>query len=318
MCRETSGWLKLSLIFMNNPLRIEYSETLAYLLLVLATLFWAGNFVVGRAVHTAIPPVTLAWWRWLLALLIMLPFVARPLWQARSLLRQHWLSLSLMSLLGVTAFNTLVYVGLQTLPASNGLLLLSTGPVFILALSWWWHGERLRPLQLLGMLISLSGIWVLVSHGKLLAVFSYLQGGSGNLWVLAAVISWSLYSVMLKKRPAALSGTVFFGLTVLLGWLFLTPFFLYELLVLEVSLPMNGNSLATLVYLAVFASIAAFIFWNRGVAQLGANRAGYFIHLIPVGGILLASIFLGERLEGFHWLGMLLIFAGIGLTTLKR
>ncbi|WP_114416744.1 DMT family transporter [Marinospirillum perlucidum] len=290
-------------------------EGLAYLLLILTTLFWGGNFVVGRAVHADIPPLALAWWRWLVALVVILPFVVKPLWQARSVIRQHWPLLALMSLLGVTGFNTLVYLGLQTLPASNAILLLSACPLFILAFSWLLFREKVNLLQTLGMLTSLLGIWVLVSRGDLLDLFNQLGEGGGNLWILSAVICWALYSALLRRRPAGLPGMAFFGLTVILGWLFLTPFYLYEHWVLERSLTLNTTSLLSIGYVALFASIAAFLFWNKGVEVLTPNRAGYFIHLIPVWGILLASIFLQERLEGFHWTGMAFIFSGIWLAT---
>ncbi len=292
------------------------SDKVAYLLLTLTTLFWGGNFVVGRAVHESIPPISLAWWRWLVAALIILPLVIKPLWQSRHILRENWLKLGVMSLLGVTGFNTLVYLGLQTLPASNGILLLSAGPVFILMISWWFLGDRVRPIQILGMVLSLAGILVLVSKGAPWHFWSQLGSGSGNLWILTAVVTWAIYSVMLKKRPAGLSGLAFFGLTTLVGWLLLTPFFLFEWLYLGHTTPVNSHSLLSIGYVALFASVAAFLFWNRGVEILGPNRAGYFIHLIPVWGILLASVFLGERLYLFHWIGMLLIFIGIWMATL--
>jgi drug/metabolite transporter (DMT)-like permease len=301
--------------FMPVHTTVKRLEWLAYLLLILTTLFWGGNFVVGRAVHAEIPPIALAWWRWLLALVIILPFTLRPLWQARSLIRQHWKSLTVMSLLGVTGFNTLVYLGLQTLPASNAILLLSACPVFIPAFSWWFFAERVNRLQVTGMLVSLAGIWVLVSKGAPLALFSQLGSGNGNLWVLAAVISWAIYSVMLRLRPSGLGGLAFFGLTSLIGLLLLTPFYLFEMLMLDKHLTFNTTSLLSISYVAVFASVAAFLFWNKGVEILTASRAGYFIHLIPVWGLLLASLFLAERLQLFHWLGMAFIFCGIWLAT---
>lgn len=296
--------------------RNQKLEWLAYLLLVLTTLFWGGNFVVGRAVHAEIPPLALAWWRWLVALVLILPFILRPLWQARHLIATHWSLLALMSLLGVTGFNTLVYLGLQSLPASNAILLLSACPVFILWLSWLLFGEKINPLQVTGLVVSLLGIVLLVSKGQPLQLVSHLAAGTGNLWILSAVICWALYSALLRKRPAGLPGLAFFGLTVILGWLFLTPFYLYELLVLERSLALNTTSVLSIGYVALFASVAAFLFWNQGVAILTPNRAGYFIHLIPVWGLILASVFLGERLEGFHWLGIAFIFTGIWLATL--
>lgn len=303
---------------MLNQTNPKKTEGLAYLLLILTTLFWGGNFVVARAVHAEIPPLALAWWRWLLAMSIILPFTANQLWQARQVIAQHWLKLTVMALFGVAGFNTLVYLGLQTLPASNGILLLSACPLFILLFSWWFFGDSINTRQVLGLLVSLVGICVLVSKGTPSQMLNLLSSGKGNLWVLAAVFSWAIYSVMLRTRPPELSGLAFFSLTVILGWLQLTPFYLYELFIQERSLVFNSTSLLSIGYVGLFASIGAFLFWNKGVEILTASRAGYFIHLIPVWGLILASIFLAERLEGFHWLGMAFIFSGIWLATFVK
>ncbi|NLW06248.1 MAG: DMT family transporter [Pseudomonadaceae bacterium] len=300
---------------MLSQANLKKTEVFAYLLLILTTLFWGGNFVVARAVHAEIPPLALAWWRWLLALIIILPFAGQQLWQAWPIIKAQWIKLTLMALFGVTGFNTLVYMGLQTLPASNGILLLSACPLFILVFSWWFFGDPINSKQITGLVISLAGISVLVSKGEPSQLFHLLGGGKGNLWVLAAVLSWAIYSVMLRLRPAGLSGLTFFTLTVILGWLQLTPFYLYELLIQERSFVFNSTSLLSIGYIGLFASIGAFLFWNRGVEILTASRAGYFIHLIPVWGLILASVFLSEQLETFHWVGMLLIFSGIILAT---
>ena len=303
---------------MLNPMSHKKTEWLAYFLLILTTLFWGGNFVVARAVHAEIPPLGLAWWRWLLAMLIILPFTGKQLWQARAIIKAHWIKLSIMALFGVTGFNTLVYIGLQTLPASNGILLLSACPLFILFLSWYFYKEAINFKQIMGLVISLMGIGILVSKGQPSQLLSQLGSGNGNLWVLAAVLNWAIYSTLLPSRPADLSGLAFFALTVIFGWLQLTPFYLYELLVQERSLSFNLTSLLSIGYVGLFASIGAFLFWNRGVEILTASRAGYFIHLIPVWGLILASVFLAEQLEGFHWVGMLLIFSGIILATFLK
>lgn len=300
---------------MFNQASLKKAEWLAYFLLILTTLFWGANFIVARAVHTEIPPLALAWWRWLLAMLIILPFAGQQLWQARSIIKAHWFKLSLMALFGVTGFNTLVYIGLQTLPASNGILLLSACPLFILVFSWWFYGDAISVKQIIGLVVSLAGIGVLISQGHPSQLLNQLGSGNGNLWVLAAVFNWAIYSVMLRSRPTDLSGLAFFALTVIFGWLQLTPFYLYELLVQERNFSFNLTSLLSIGYVGLFASIGAFLFWNRGVEILTASRAGYFIHLIPVWGLILASIFLGEQLKGFHWIGMLLIFSGIVLAT---
>jgi drug/metabolite transporter (DMT)-like permease len=290
----------------------------AYLLLILSTLFWGGNFVLGRAVSSDIPPVALAWWRWSLALLIILPLAWSGIWRLRRVLVDHWRYLLLVSLLGVTIFNTFVYIGLQSLPASNASIMLSSMPVLILALAWLLDGGVLVARQLAGTLISILGVGIVVSEGNPGLLVSNLATGSGNVWVLLAVFSWALYSVLLKKRPAEIGGLVFFAWTALLGWLMLTPFFIYEHMVQGRILIWNQDAVLSIVYFAVFASVMAFLFWNRGVQVLGPSRAGHFIHMIPVWGIILAAVFLGERLVGFHWAGIVTIFSGVILATLGR
>lgn len=294
------------------------SEHLAFLLLGLTTLFWGGNFVVGKAVSADIPPIALAWWRWVFALIVMLPFTLSLLWSIRDTIKQHWKYLLLVSILGVTNFNTFVYLGLQTSTATDAVLLLSATPVIIMLFSKVLFNVPISLQQLFGILISLFGVLIIISGGVPSKLGTVLQGAASSLWILAAVTSWSLYSVLLRKRSADMSGQAFFTITVVIGWLMITPFYLYEHWVLDAHMPWTMNSVLSIVYVGLFASVFAFLFWNRGVEILGANRAGNFIHLIPVWALLLASITLGERMYWFHWLGILFIFTGIGLASFKR
>ncbi|WLD58282.1 DMT family transporter [Salinispirillum sp. LH 10-3-1] len=291
------------------------NTALAWFLLAATTLFWGGNFVLGRAVSAEIPPIALAWWRWVLAMAVILPFAAKGLWQVRAVLRREWRYLLLVSVLSVSVFNTFVYLGLQTSPATNALLLLSSGPVMILGFSWWLFSERINAQQVFGITLSLVGVIIIVTEGNPLALDALFAGGAGNLWILSAVIAWALYSVLLRKRPAEISGTVFFALTAVVGWLCLTPFFLFEHFVQGRVMVFNTTAALSIGYVGFFASVLAFLFWNRGIQMLGANRASNSIHLIPVWGLLLASVLLGERLLTFHWLGMGLIIAGILLAS---
>ncbi|QEW07677.1 DMT family transporter [Nitrincola iocasae] len=294
------------------------TEHLAYLLLATTTLFWGGNFIVGRAVSTDIPPIALAWWRWLFALLVILPFTAKSLWQLRHRIRKHWLFLTGISILGITNFNTFVYLGLQTSTATDAVLLLSATPVIILLFSRLLFKEPISSRQLIGIALSLSGVLVIITGGVPTHIAAVFQGAMSSLWILAAVISWSFYSVLLRKRSADISGQAFFAITVIIGWLIITPFYLYEHHLMEKPLLFTMSALFSIVYVGLFASVFAFLFWNRGVEILGPNRAGNFIHLIPVWALLLASLILGENMYWFHWLGILLIFSGIGLASLKR
>jgi len=291
---------------------------LAWGLLTLTTLFWAGNFVLGRAVSADIPPLALAWWRWALALLLILPFAAPGVWAARHRLRPNWRYLLLVSVLGVTNFNTFTYLGLQTLPATNAVILLSSAPVLILIFAWLIDARALVPRQFLGTLLSICGVLIIVAEGQMSGLGSVLGGGAGNLWVLLAVLSWALYSALLHRRPEGIGGLAFFAITAVLGWVVLTPFFLLEQAWLGRVMVWNLAALLSVAYLAVFASILAFLFWNRGVAILGPGRAGHTIHLIPVWGLVLAALLLEERLLGYHWAGIIAIVTGIALATVGR
>ncbi|MBI2354842.1 MAG: DMT family transporter [Deltaproteobacteria bacterium] len=285
----------------------------SYLLLVLTTLFWAGNFVLGRAMHASIPPVGLVFWRWAGALLILLPFTwphARAQWP---LLRRNWKSLALFGFLGVSCFNTFIYIALQTTTATNAVLINSIIPIAIVALSWLFGGIRVTRLQAVGMVISFAGVITIICRADP-ALLLALRVNSGDLWVLLAVFSWALYTFLLRQRPAGLHPLSFLTAIVVLGLLGLAPLYAWEL-GQGVRMSTGPATWASLFYVAVFPSVLAFIFWNQAVAQVGANRAGLFLHLMPVFGTILSILFLGESFHLFQLAGIGLIFTGICLTT---
>ncbi len=285
-----------------------------YGLLVLTTLFWAGNFVLGRAVHLEVPPLGLSFWRWLTALIIILPF-AIPHWKAsRQVIRQHWPILLALSVFSVACFNTMIYLGLQTAPASNSILLQSACPILILIISWLFFKEKVTLLQGAGMLVSLFGVVVVVTEGSPSAIMGMDFLNVGTAWILLAVLCWAIYSSLLRLRPDGLSPFGFFALTVLVGVVVLFPFYLYETFSGR-AMPVNLISVGSVLYVGIFPSILSYLFWNKAIAELGAARAGQFIHLVPAFGITMAILFLGEPLQGFHISGFLLILGGIWLAT---
>ncbi|MDG4553180.1 MAG: DMT family transporter [Candidatus Competibacter sp.] len=286
-----------------------------YLLLVLTTLFWSGNFVLGRAVHTVFSPFTLSFWRWAVALAILLPFVWTALWEQRSLLRRHGPILLLLGVLGVVNFNTFVYIGLQSTTATNAVIMLSVTPVLIVALSFLLLRQTVTGWQALGILVSLAGVLVIVARGDLRALLAW-RVNAGDLWILAAVASWALYSVCLRWRPAELQPLNFQAATMAIGVVILMPLYGWDL-AHERLVAVNAATVASIGYLALFPSILAYIFWNRAVAELGANRTGQFLHLMPAFGAVLSMIFLGERLYAFHAAGIGLIAVGIYLATVR-
>lgn len=296
----------------SKPLRWLTSP---YLLLSLTSLFWAANWVVGRAMRNEMPPVAMGFWRWAIALLLLLPFTAPELRRNWSVVRANWLVLALLGCLGAVAFNTLIYVGLQYTTVANGVLFNSFSPILIILLSWVVVRERISGLQACGVVLSLAGVLAIIARGKVstLAAFHF---NPGDLWLIAAQFLWAIYTFVLRRRPPELSAMAFLAAMLLLSLPFLLPFYLWEFSA-RGGFALTPATISALAYYGTIPSIVAYLFWNRGVAQVGANKAGLFVHLMPVFGALLSVVFLDERLYAYHYAGAALIFGGIYLTTKK-
>ncbi|MBS97449.1 MAG: EamA/RhaT family transporter [Oceanospirillaceae bacterium] len=287
-----------------------------YLLLVLTVLFWAGNVVSARAIHVEMGPLTLAFLRWGLVLLLVLPWALPRIWRNREIIRRNWLILLVLSILSVGCFNTFIYIGLQNTTASNATLMQSAAPVIILLLSALLFKEPIKLRQWAGVVTSLIGVAILISQADL-SVLLGLNFNTGDIWVATAILTWSCYSVALRWRPADLDGFTLFSFNVLVGVIALAPFALMEQ-GQSIEIHWSPAVISAILYMAIFPSILSYMFWNKGVAELGAARAGLFIHLMPLFGVILSVVFLGETLQLFHAAGMLLIFTGIYLATVSQ
>lgn len=287
-----------------------------YLLLVLTTLFWSGNFVVSRGMHAAIPPFALSFWRWALALLILALFGLRHLLAERDLAWQHKKFLIVQGVLGVAGFNSFIYLAMHSTTAINAALVNSCIPILIVLISRTMHNDRLSFRQGFGVAVSLSGVVLILSRGEL-ATLAHLQFNKGDLLVFMAAMIWAFYSVNLKKYPRGLHPLAYQTAIAMVGLTVLLPLYLIEIGSGQ-TMTVTTGSVVTVIYVAVFASVLAFIFWNRAVTQLGANIAGPFIHLMPVFSTILAVFFLGETLTKNHILAILLIFGGIFMTTFQK
>jgi len=283
-----------------------------YLLLILAVLLWAGNFILGRAFHGDIPPVALAFWRWACASLIIIGPALKHLRQDRRTLLKHWPIILLLSAIGIAAFNTLAYSGLQYTQAINAFLMQSLMPILIVMLSFLIFKERVRPLQAVGIFVSLTGAVAIIAQGDF-AILAALEFNQGDLLVAAAILCYAGYSVMLRKRPLV-HPLSFIAVTFWLGTMIIFPFYVWEILRGR-TLPLQPTTFLVIGYVAIFPSIVSYLCFNRGVELLGANRAGLFIHLMPVFGSLMAILFLGEVFYWYHAVGIGLIAAGIFLAT---
>ena len=279
-----------------------------YLLLTLVPLFWGGNAVVGRGMTEFISPITLAWTRWTVAFLLILPFALPSVRRDWQTIRSSWKMLLLLSLLGITIFNTLFYVALQTTQAINAALVQSAGPAVIVLLSWWWFGERTNQRQWLGLSLCFLGVGLVLFQGSW-EVLQKFELVPGDLWLLPAVLAYASYTTLLRIKPA-ISLMSFLAVTFALGGSMLIPLMLLEWY--WVGLPQGSLQLAWAVgYVSIFPSILAFLFWNRGVELIGPNLGGLFINLVPVFASLLAIIFLGENFQWYHAGGMLLVLSGM-------
>ncbi len=284
-----------------------------FLLLTLTTLFWAGNFVLGRAVKSNIPPISLAFWRWALALVILLPFSIKHLRAEWPLLRQNARILTLYGVLGVSCFNTFVYIGLHSTTATNALLLNSIIPIMIVLLSRVLAAIPISSRQALGIIISLTGVLIIVCRADP-AVILALKFNRGDIWILLAVISWAFYTFLLKQRPADIHPLSFLTSIVAIGLIPLSMLYAWELNQ-GGFFRLDPANISSIMYVALFPSVLAFIFWNQAVKEVGPNRAGLFLYLMPVFGVILSAVILGESIQFFHLIGMALIFTGIHLTT---
>jgi drug/metabolite transporter (DMT)-like permease len=285
-----------------------------YSLLALAALFWAGNFVVGRALNHSILPIALAFWRWTASLAILLPFAWRHRSRDLPLLIRHWPNVTILGLLGIAVYNSLIYVGLGSTTAINALLMQSLLPVFIPFCAFCAFRERPRGKQVAGLTFSLVGIAVVAGRGSL-GTLQDLHFEPGDIWTLLAVLAYALYSVALRKRPLVHPSSLL-AASVAVGVMLLLPVYLFERATIETttSHPLDAEAVLGIGYLAVFASALAYLCFNRCVELIGANRAGMGIHLMPAFGSVLAVLFLGERLHLFHLAGLGFIATGIALT----
>ncbi len=283
-----------------------------YLLLTLANLFWAGNWIVGRAYRDAVPPVALSFWRWTIALLFILPFAWPHLRRDWPRIKAAWRWTIPFGILSTACYNALCYVGLQYTTVINGLLLNSFIPAVIVFLGWAFLGKRLRPVEAVGIAASFAGVTAIIAHGDV-ATLATLRLNAGDIWILVSVLAWAAYTLMLPHRPET-HPMSFLAATSVVGLVALAPAYAWEIAAGRVIVP-TPAALAGIAYTGVFPAFLGYVFWNRAVAETSPARAGLFLHLMPAFGIVLSMIFLGERPAPYHFAGIVLIFTGIWLNT---
>jgi len=280
-----------------------------YILLIIATLLWGGNFVVGRAVTEDIQPITLAFLRWCTAFLVFLPIAYKHVRKEWHLIKKNFPIVMIMALTGVAAFNTLVYIGVHYTTSINASLMNSSTPILIYILSFIFLREKLSKQQIIGTILSLSGVLFILSGGDVTTIFSF-QFNKGDLIVLIAICCWAVYSLLVKQYAGKLPGYSTFFVTIVLGLFMLLPFTIWEITTSNTSTDWNITTISTILYVGVFASIVAFLSWNKGVIALGANRASIFLNFIPLFATLFAVLFIGETLHLVQILGGIAVICG--------
>ena len=290
----------------------------ATIVLSLASLFWSGNFVIGRlaSVESLVSPLSLSFYRWVIAFVILTPFCFSKAFKELPLLKKQPGMIFLIILTGPTLFNTLVYLGLTATTVINALLIISTTPMLIILFNKMLYRIDTNRYQMIGIIISLLGVSFVIVKGNYQNIFEsdfYL----GDLFILLAVTSWALYSIFLKKNDTSVSGFSFlyisFGLTVIL----LFPVYLFDIYIQGNYLKVTQQSLLAIGYTGIFPSIFSYICWNTGVALIGANKSGPYLHLMPIFGGILAFFIFQETLQIYHYAGIVSVIVGIIITNKK-
>ncbi|MDD3342833.1 MAG: DMT family transporter [Sulfurospirillaceae bacterium] len=288
-----------------------------YFLLVLCVLFWSANFVIGRFVAGSIMPFELAFFRWFGVFIVTLPFLFLHRKKIFLAIRMHFGILLILATLGIAGFNTFLYIGLQDTTATNALLINSSIPILILFLSAIILKKKITQRQTFGILLSTFGVIFLVLKGDIHTLLT-LNFNQGDFWVIVSSVCWATYSVLIKFKPSSLSSFEFFIAIVALGTLILLPFYLYQGYSLSREISILAHYYWAIAYVVIFTSILSYYLWHLGITHIGADRTGQFTHLMPVFGSFLAYLFLGEVLEFYHLIGVILIGWGIYLSLFAK
>jgi drug/metabolite transporter (DMT)-like permease len=289
---------------------------LAYLFLVLAALFWSGNFIVGKfATLFEIPPLTLNVLRWISVWIILIPFTYKEIYNNLPYIKKNWIVISFMGVITISTFNSVVYYALNYTQVINAVLMLAAIPAATIVLSSLMKIEKTNIFQILGLLLSIIGIGSIISNGDIEKIIS-LSFNKGDLWMLVCVITWSLYSTLLKKYKFKFSQFTLIQLMVSVGIIFLIPQFFYEK---SIGLELNLNKAFFLIlfYVVMFPAIAAYYCWQKGIEIIGPNRSTMFIQLMPLFSAVMAIIIFKEKFELYHFAGAIFILSGIYLSNRK-
>jgi drug/metabolite transporter (DMT)-like permease len=280
-----------------------------YLCAIGATVFWSGNFIVARELNESVAPVALAFWRWLVAVVVLFPFAIKPLVREWACVKENLAYLSITAFFGVTVFNTLLYFGGQTTSALNLSLISITSPIFIVIFARLFYGEALTSYKAAGIFLVATGVILLITRGHPSSLLE-LSFTIGDVWMLIGAMVFAIYSILIIRKPKKLGIWAFPLSTFLFGFIFLLPFYAWEYTLVGPA-SIDSYAVYSLLYLGVFASLISFVMWNQSILLIGATKAGMVYYTLPIFSGVLAWYFLGEDIGLLHLACGGLIVSGI-------
>lgn len=286
-----------------------------YLFALTATAIWSGNFIIARDLNESIPPISLAFWRWTVATIILFPFAIKQLITNWKIFKSNFKYISIVSLLGVTIFNTLIYLAGHTTTAINLSLISITFPIFIVLFSRIFYGELITLNKTIGIILVLAGVILLITKGNVHVLFS-LKFAVGDIWMLIASIIFAIYSILVKKKPKEINILSFQLSTFILGLIFMVPFFIWETLTVP-PIEFSPKILFSIGYVGIFASLTAYLLWNKAIIKIGPTNAAIIYYTLPLFSGFLAFLFLNEVIGILHLTSLILILIGIITATYK-
>ena len=288
----------------------------AYIMLIFCAFFWSGNFIIGKfATFYEVPPLTLNFLRWLIVLIILIPFTFKDILKNLKIIKKNFYSILLMSITSISLFNSVVYYSLNFTQVLNGALMISTIPILIVFISFIFKTERINFNQILGLVLSLTGVTIIITRLNFSNLIN-LNLNKGDILLLIAMLSWAIYSTMLRTHKTGLKYLSFMSVIISIGLIFLFPQFLFEFNNHQV-IRFNIPFFLIVCYVVFFAGLGSYILWNKAVVIVGPNKAGIFLHLMPVFSSLMAIFLLNEKLMDFHIIGAITIIIGIYLSSKK-
>jgi drug/metabolite transporter (DMT)-like permease len=293
----------------NNPL-------IGFLFALLATAIWSGNFIVARDLSSEIPPISLAFWRLTVAVIVFTPFAIKSIKDNWKELIKNYKYILITSFFGVTIFNTLIYIAGKTTTALNLSLISITFPIFIIIFSRFLYKEKITFRKIIGIILVMIGVSTIITKGSLTALLE-LSFHQGDIWMLLAAIIFAIYSILLKRKPKELNLIPFQYTSFVIGLAMLFPFYLYEISITE-TVTYNSNAIGSIIYIGVGASLLAFLLWNKAILLIGPTKSGMVYYTLPIFSGILAYFILNERLSFFHFYSAVLIISGILISTISK